>query len=309
METKGRRILVVDDDRENIDFLTEALSKEGHSVTHAAEADGALHRVRAWKPHLILLDVNMPGKSGIDIIPKIRSATADDYSSIILMSGNSSLEDVTNGLEAGADDFMTKPFRVQDLMVRIRIMLKMKELQDSLRRATTRLEELSSTDDLTGVLNLRALQRRGEEEIQRSRRFRKPISGLMINLDQFSAVNELSGFVFGSQVLKAVSAHIRKCVRSVDLICRVGADEFFVLLPETDLAGAEYVGERIRDAVQNAEFAADRHNIKITASIGIAGFDRDNSEGGMIDLFKNAHEALRSAKLAGANRIEIYSFA
>jgi diguanylate cyclase (GGDEF)-like protein len=308
MDQKGRRILVVDDDRQNIETLTQLLSRENHAVTNASDGETALHRVKAWKPHLVLLDVNMPGMTGIELVPRIRAITQDDYASIMLVSADMSLEEVTKGLDAGADDYVTKPFRAQELLARVRVMIRLKELQDSLRRANHRIEELAATDELTGLLSLRALQRRGEEEVQKARRFRKPVSALMINIDQFGAVNDLSGFPFGSHVLRAVGQEIKGCIRSLDLVCRVGADEYFVLLPETDLAGAEFVAERIRDAVHQAEYKSDKHAAKVTVCVGISGISEKAGEGGVADLFRSANEALRSAKLAGPNRVEVYSF-
>src|SRR5688572_24735552 len=106
-----RRVLVVDDDRESLEFLSKYLTNDGHTVQTALDPEAALHRLKAWKPHLILLDVGLPKTSGYDLIPKIRALTPDEYTSIILMSANMTLEDVTKGLDAGADDYLTKPFR------------------------------------------------------------------------------------------------------------------------------------------------------------------------------------------------------
>lgn len=308
-EHKGKRILIVDDDRESLDTLTEYVTKEGHTATSASDAESALHRVRAWKPHLILLDINMPGTSGVELIPRIRSITQEDYASIILVSANLDIEDVIKGLDAGADDYLSKPFRSTELITRLRTMLRTKELQDNLRRYQHRIEELSSTDELTGLLNMRALYRRAEEEIQRCRRFRKPISGLLVNIDQFSTVNENADFIFGNTVLREIGVIMKKCVRNMDLIARVGADEYFVLLTETDLAGAEFVAERMREAIQAAEFKADKFSAKLTACFGAAGFTNEHIGMGMGELFRNCSESLRSAKVSGTNRIEIYSFA
>ncbi len=304
-----RRVLVVDDDKENLTLLSETLAAENVNVQTAGDGDGALHRVRAWKPHVILLDVNMPGISGLDLIPKIRQITAEDYSSIILVSSNMTLEDVLKGFSAGADDYLTKPFRAQDLLARVRTMLKVKELQDSIRRANHRIEELSSTDELTGLMNMRAAYRRGEEEIVRCKRFRKPTSALIVNLDQFSDVNQTTGFIAGNKVLQEVALRVRQCVRSLDLVARVGADEFFVLLSETDLSSAEFVAERIRDSIQSTPFKSEKQSLKVTASVGVAGVTPDQAEVRMAELFHHASEALKSAKANGANRIEIYSFA
>jgi diguanylate cyclase (GGDEF)-like protein len=306
---KGKRVLVVDDDRENVELLSEYLTREGHSVTTAADGEQALHKVKAWKPHLILLDVNMPGITGLELIPRVRSLTNDDYTSIILVSANMTMEDVSKGLDAGADDYLTKPFRAQDLLPRVRCGIKLKDLHDNLRRANHRVEELSVSDDLTGLMNMRALYRKAEEEIARVRRFQKPVSGLVVNIDKFSELNSRLGFQFGNQVIRGVAGEIKKCVRSVDFVGRIGADEFFILLPETDLAGAEFVAERIRDAVEKSEIKADKSTAKVTVSVGIASLNHENPEGGMAELFRNATEALHSAKAAGNNKVEIYSFA
>lgn len=311
-----RRILIVDDDKENIDLLSKYLAadptaqgQQAISLQTAQDAEGALHRIRAWKPHLVLLDVNMPGLSGLELLPKIRSATQDDYISVVLVSANMSVEDVVKGFEAGADDYLTKPFRPQDLFSSVRSMLRFKEAQDGLRRANHRIEELSSTDELTGLLNMRAAYRRGEEEIVRCRRFRKPVSALIVNIDQFSDVNQSSGFTGGSKILQEAAIRIRQCVRSIDSVARVGADEFFILLAETDLSAAEFVGERIRDAIQGTPFKTEKQSHKLTACVGVAGILPEQTDLRMADLFHHASEALRSAKANGSNRIEIYSFA
>jgi two-component system cell cycle response regulator len=304
-----KRVLVVDDDRENIDLLTQYLAHEGLSVQSASDGEGALHRLRAWKPHLILLDVNMPGVSGIDLIPKIRAATEHDYASVMLISGAMTLEDVNKGMNAGADDYLTKPFRSQDLISRVRMMLRFKEVQDQLRRANERVEELTSTDELTGLLSFRTLYRRGEEEILRSRRFKKPISALLVNLDQFSQVNQDFGFQFGTQVLQEAGKRLKSCIRNIDMVARIGADEFYVLLIETDLAGAEFVAERVRDALQAQPYMNDKLSTKLTGCIGVAGISSEQQDSKMSDLIHSASEALRSAKSLGSNRIEVYSFA
>jgi diguanylate cyclase (GGDEF)-like protein len=303
-----RRVLLVDDDRENIELLAKYISNDGHIVQNASDPEAALHRLRAWKPHLILLDVNMPKMTGLELVPKIRALTPDEYTAIILISASMTMEDVTKGLESGSDDYLTKPFRAQDVISRVRAMFRLKETQDSLRRAYHRIEELSSTDDLTGLMNMRAVYRRGEEEILRSKRFRKPVSALLLNLDGFSAVNQTHGFLVGSHVLQEVAIRIRQCLRSIDLVARVGADEFFILLSETDLASAEFMAERMRDVIQSTPFKNEKQSIKLTGTLGVAGLTHDQTNQRMSDLLHITTEALRSAKANGTNRIEVYSF-
>ncbi len=306
-----KRILLVDDDRDNIELLGKYLTQEGHTIQTAGEAETAMHRVRAWRPHLILLDINMPGMSGVELVPRIRHATSDEYTPIALVSANIGIDDVARGMEAGADEYLTKPFRPQELLSRVRALLKLKDVHDSLRRANHRIEELTSTDDLTGLMNMRALYKRGEEEISRARRFKKPLSVLFVNLDGFSSVNRNQGFVFGSHVLQEAGHRIKRCLRSIDLAARIGADEFFIVLVETDLAGAEYMAERIRDAISSSPITNDKQSVQITACVGVAGVSHQQSAQGqrMSELLNTSFEALRSAKSAGPNHIEVYSFA
>ena len=303
------RILVVDDDRANIELLSEILAKEGHSIQSAKDGETALHRIKAWKPQLMLLDANLPGVSGVELIQRIRQDSVDDYVSIILLTTGQDVEDSFLGLETGADDYITKPFRPQQLIGRVRSMLRFKEAQDALRKAAHRIDELTTTDDLTGLLNMRTLHRKGEEEILKARRFKKPVSALIINLDQFSAINHQLGFSVGSIVIQEVANRIRSSIRSIDMAARVGADEFFLLLVESDLASAEFMAERIRDAIQSVPFKDAKHSTSVTACIGVAGLGPEDKDQQMSDLFHSASEALRSAKAAGPNHIEIYSFA
>jgi two-component system cell cycle response regulator len=306
-----KRILIVDDDRENIELLSKYLSQEAHTIQSAAEGEAAMHRVRAWRPHLILLDINMPGVSGVELVPRIRHATSDEYTPIALVSGNIGIDDVAKGMQAGADEYLTKPFRPQELLSRVRALLKLKDVHDSLRRANHRIEELTSTDDLTGLMNMRALYKRGEEEISRAKRFKKPLSVLFVNLDGFSSINRSHGFIFGSHLLQEVGHRLKRCLRSIDLAARIGADEFFVVLVETDLAGAEYMAERIRDAISATPITNDKITAQVTACVGVAGIAHQPPIQGqrMSELLNTSFEALRSAKSAGPNHIEVYSFA
>ncbi len=303
-----RRILIIDDVRENIEVLSNFMIQIGHTVQIAADTEAALHRMRAWKPHLVLFDVDFEKSRNLEFVSKMRSLVQDEYMAIILVSSSLTMEEVSTGLGAGADDYLIRPYRLQEVLSRIRSMLKLKEIQDSLKRANHRIEELNSADDLTGLMNMRAFYRRGEEEIVRSKRFRKPVSALLLNLDNFSSVNQTIGFMAGSNVLQEVASRVKQCLRSIDLIARVGADEFFVLLSETDLASAEFIAERVRDSIESSPFKADKHLINITATLGVAGFTCDQNNQAMNDLLHFSAEALRSAKANGNNRIEVYSF-
>ena len=303
-----RRILLVDEDKGDVEVVTKSLTENGFTIQTATDSDTALHRLKAWKPHLILINIDSAKIQGASLVPKIRTLTHEEYTSIVLVSAIEDLAEVKRTLEGGADDYLTKPFRSIDLLPRVIAMLRLKEVQDSLKRANHRIEELISADELTGLMNMRAAFRRGEEEIARARKFRKPISCLLLNLDGFSAVNQTYGFAIGSQVLQQIALCIKQFIRPIDLVARVGADEFFVLLNEMDLAGAETVAETIRAAVQVASFKNERRAVKLTVTVGVAGLTYEQNNQRMGDLLHIAAEALKSAKANGPNRIEVYSF-
>lgn len=303
-----RRILVVEQDKTAFDTLTEFLGHENFTFQTTLDLDSTLHRVRAWKPHLVLISMDVEGLDSLGLISKIRSLSTDEYSGILMLSSEMSAENVRKGMDLGADYFLSKPYKVQDIVAATRTILRIKESQDSLRRANHKVEELSSSDDLTGLMNMRSAYRKGEEEIARSRRLRKPVSSLLLNLDSFSHINQTLGFTAGSTILQEVAARIKQCVRAIDLVARVGADEFFILLADTDLAGAEFMAERIRDSIKSMPFKNDKQSVKLTASLGVAGLNQEPSNQRMGDLLHFTSEALKSAKANGSDRIEVYSF-
>jgi diguanylate cyclase (GGDEF)-like protein len=311
MELRAKRILVVEEGRAAFEMATEILNPVAAHLTHVSSVDSALHRIRAWKPHVILLDwsclKDLSEASGV--VSSIRGVSAEDYAGIVLLCEASELEEVDRLMIAGADDFLLKPLRRLEFHSRLSCAVRARELHDQIRRSQQRIEELTTSDELTGLNNMKYLFRQGEEDIARCRRFRKAVSALLVDIDHFSTVNEAHGFSFGSFVIREVGALVRSCVRKVDRVARVGADEYFILLPETDLAGAQFVAERIRDTVQGHEHRSEKEVARVTVSIGVAGFGIGEDPGSISDFFRNANEALRSAKIAGANRIEVFSFA
>ena len=303
-----RRILVLENDKNGIEMISKCLIADGNTIQIAEDSAVALHRLKAWKPQLILLNKEILGTEWESFVSKIRSLTMDDYVCIILMSSKVELSDVTKKIEFSADDHLKKPFEELELICRVHTMLRFKEVQDALKRANHRIEELLSADELTGLMNMRAIFRRGEEEIARSKKFHRPISSLLINLDGFSTVNQSYGFIIGSQVLQSVAARIKQCLRPDDAMARVGADEFFVLLADTDLTSAEAMAEKIRGTIQSSPFKNEKANLKLTATFGVAGLNQDNTTQRMSDLLHITSEALKSAKANGINQIEVYSF-
>jgi two-component system cell cycle response regulator len=300
-----RRVLVVHDDRGDVEALNTVLSTEGYSIQMATDVEGTLHRIKAWKPHLVLVSSTQENpQQTIDFISKIRASSTEEYIAVILLGSENNGSDSSQGIDLGADDFLSRPFRGQEIITRIRTGLRLKDTQDLLKRANHRIEEISTTDDLTGLMNMKTLYRKGQEEVQRARRLGKPFSALLINLDHFSEANHRLGFQAGNNVIQEAGRRIKETMRSIDLVARVGADEFFAVLVETDLANAEFMAERVKDTVQSKPF----EKLQLTASIGVAALG-DSAEQSLTDLFHFTSEALRSAKRNGTNQIEIYSFA
>jgi two-component system cell cycle response regulator len=311
MELKSRRILTVDTDRDTHEAANQGLTPVGAHLTHVEDLDSTIHRIRAWKPHVVAMNPAILGE-GADLhssFERIRSVSQEDYISIVVLLNEGEMNRAETYLSAGADDFLHKPASKTEWVARLQAAVRARDLHDQYRRSQHRIDELSATDDLTGLANMKFMYRLGEEDIARCRRFKKAVSALIIDIDHFSSVNEAHGFPFGSFVLKQVAQTVKGCVRKVDRVARVGADEYFVLLPETDLAGAEFVAERIRDTVQSQEHRSEKETAKVTVSIGVCGFGPGEESGGITDFFRNSSEALRSAKVAGANRIEVFSFA
>jgi PleD family two-component response regulator len=199
-----RRVLVVNDDRGDVEALSTILSIEGYNLQTATDIEGSLHRIKAWKPHLVLAaGFQSDASQTLDFISKIRHSSPDEYIAIILLGTDSNHEgDCSQGIDLGADDFLSRPFRGQEIVTRIRTSLRLKDTQDLLRRANHRVDELSATDDLTGLMNMKTLLRKGQEEIQRARHLGKPFSALLVNLDGFSETNHQRGFQIGNLIIE-----------------------------------------------------------------------------------------------------------
>ena len=186
LENQNRRILVVDDDRMAQRLVQKALEFEGYRVELASTGQEALDKVRTWKPHLVLLDVNMPELDGIETLKYLRQQP--EYISTLFVSGRSKIEDVVRGLDAGADDYVTKPFDVVELLARVRSQLRIKDLHDNLTEANQKLLAMVDIDDLTGLFNMRSLYQKLQLELDRASRYGRRVGVVMMDMDHFKSV-------------------------------------------------------------------------------------------------------------------------
>jgi two-component system, cell cycle response regulator len=307
LENKNRRLLVVDDDDTNRTLVGKALEFEGYQVRLAESGIHALQMLNDWHPHLVLLDVNMPGLNGLETLAKLHAR--DEYVSVMFVSANSHTDDIVRGLDLGADDYVTKPFEVMALLARVRAQLRIKDLNDNLRRANERLKELVDIDDLTGLFNMRSLYKRLDFELDRARRYNRSVAVLMMDLDHFKRVNDQNDHLFGSFVIKEVGKMIRDNIRKVDFAARYGGDEYLVVLTEISPDGAKTFSNRLRARIEEATYTNEFYTMKLTASLGLAICNPNQTEVDARALVRYADRALYKAKENGRNRVEMFDFA
>jgi len=303
------RILVVDDVPDNVEILDARLSSRGYAVITASTGEEALEKVEAEPPHLILLDVMMPGMDGHQVARRIKDDEGLPFIPIILVTALSETEHIVQGLNTGADDYIAKPYHFQELEARVRAMLRIKRLQDELdlknrelEVANKRLKKLSITDGLTELFNHRHVHELLRDEFERSRRSEEPLAVVMIDLDRFKAVNDTYGHPTGDVVLFETARILKETAREIDMVGRYGGEEFIGILPNTSEEEGARFAERVRAAVEAHLFKDEEHEIRMTCSSGVASFPADGVDTPE-ELLKNADAALYLAKESGRNRV------
>jgi diguanylate cyclase (GGDEF)-like protein len=303
------RILVVDDVPDNVDILDARLSSRGYEVVTATNGQEALDRVHGEAPHLILCDVMMPVIDGFEVSRRIKSDTSLPFIPIILVTAKDTAEDIVEGLEAGADDYISKPYNFKELEARVRAMLRIKRLQDELDQknrelevANKRLRKLSITDGLTGLFNHRHVHELLRDEWERSLRSGEPVGVAMLDLDRFKSINDTYGHPTGDVVLYETARIISETAREIDMVGRYGGEEFIAILPNTDEEAAAHFAERVREQVEAHLFRDEENEIRMTVSCGVASAPLEGTDSPEA-LLKMADEALYSAKTSGRNRV------
>lgn len=301
------RLLVVDDSPDNLEILSTRLRFRGYAVETATGGREALERISRRPPDLVLLDVMMPDLDGFEVTRRIKRDPKLPFIPVILVTARDSTEDKVAGLDAGADDYLTKPINFPELEARVRSMLRIKELQDELGEKNRELEQLSISDGLTGLFNHRHLQELVHEEFERARRTGEPLSVVMLDLDHFKRVNDLYGHQAGDRVLQELAEILRHTAREIDKLGRYGGEEFLAILPDTDPVAAEIFAERVRDHVARHPFTVGRGEpLRLTVSCGMATYPQPGVYNPKM-LVQRADQAMYAAKAAGRNRIARYN--
>ncbi len=298
-------VLIIDDSRAVRRQVSEILQGQGvfDACFEAPSAIEGLKMALSRPPDVIICDLEMPGMDGFKFLGMVKGREELRDIPIILLTGHGNVEAKIRGLEQGASDYVTKPFEPGELVARVRVQLKIKILQDSLKQSNLLLQELSITDPLTHLYNRRYLMENLGRELQRSLRSQAPLSLVMVDIDHFKQVNDTYGHQQGDEMLVALAGCLKTHLREYDIAARFGGEEFTLVLPDTSLPPAIQVAERLRQAVHELTFAAAAE-LRITISLGVAGFP-DSGIQSVNDLIREADAALYRAKRGGRDRVEV----
>jgi diguanylate cyclase (GGDEF)-like protein len=297
-------ILIVDDDADVRLFVRAVLESDGYKVIEAASGQEAIQRLRIRRPALVLLDVMMPAMDGFAVVHAIKREPGA-FVPVILLTALDDPASRAKGINAGADEVLAKPVHPFELRLRCRAMLRIHHLTEELLAANKRLRALARTDELTDVRNRRGLRTALTREFRRAERYGGVLTVMVFDVDRFKSVNDRFGHAVGDQVLYAVAQALKRGVREVDVVGRVGGEEFVVLAPETPPRDAVAVGERLCRAVAERVVSTPSGNeVSVTVSCGIATMS-DVHARSPDELLSYADSALYRAKALGRNRCEL----
>ena len=299
-------ILVAEDDPVSRKLLEKTLVKAGYKVVSVENGRKALEVFKETFFPIVLTDWMMPEMDGLELCRAIREDTSKGYVFIVLLTVKDSKDDIVLGLEAGADDYLTKPFNNAELIARIKTGIRILELERALKQANEENRILSITDPLTEIYNRCYLNQHFSEEIKRARRYNRPLSLILCDIDHFKKVNDTYGHQIGDQVLKEFVRCIKESIRyDVDWVVRYGGEEFIVVLPETDLRGACFVAERLRNIIAGRTIEVKDKVIHITASFGVSSIDSTTPDDKIFSsaIIDEADRCLYLAKQEGRNRV------
>jgi two-component system cell cycle response regulator len=304
-EAEPRCVLLAEDDPVARLMTARLLKKAGYEVVAVADGGAALEALRRRFFPVLLTDWEMPVLDGLGVLSAVRGGEWPGYVFTILLTGRDSRESVLAGLEAGADDYLTKPVDEAELLARMKSGWRIAELEHRLRAAQQEALRLSLTDALTGASNRRHLIEQLPCEVERARRYGHPLSVVMCDIDHFKRVNDGHGHPAGDAVLRAFAELIRGAIRGgVDWVARYGGEEFVIVLPETDLAGARIVAEKLRAATAALAVPHGDASIRFTSSFGVAAVDARAAAPGVADaLLAQADVCLYHSKQAGRDRV------
>ena len=305
----------MDDDPIVREMLLNFLNVHGIDALVCGDGIEALSILETYQPRLIISDWEMPGLDGLEFCRRVRARPGAEHVHFIMLTVHTGSEELTRAFDAGVDDFLAKPFNDAELMARIRTGLRAIGLYDELARQhrgsrqlneqltnfNKRLEKLAITDDLTGLYNRRQAMHRLEEHWALCERYQRPVAVVSLDIDHFKQINDAYGHAGGDAVLRRIADILRQCVRSTDTVCRIGGEEFLIVLPYQTQQEAEVCAHRCRQAVAEERFDFGEQSIHATISAGVASRRKDMVQ--CSELLVESDKALYAAKRAGRNAV------
>jgi diguanylate cyclase (GGDEF)-like protein len=292
------KVLIAEDDPITSHLLQVLLTKAGYEPVIAADGAEVLRALDEPEgPRLMVLDWMMPHMDGLEVCKTVRKSTSGNYIYLIFLTAKGKQEDIVQGLEAGADDYVTKPFDFHELMARLRTGSRILALQDQLVAQATR-------DSLTGLLNREAILDALKKESERALRNKSRLAVIMADIDHFKDINDTRGHLVGDAVLRETAHRMLRSLRSYDSLGRYGGEEFLIVAPGCSLAEAAQLAERLRKSVGQIAIDSPACSLVVTLSFGVADISTGPEPDG---LLRAADVALYAAKKCGRDRVETCS--
>jgi two-component system, cell cycle response regulator len=295
------RILVADDEPISRHLMTSLLTRWGHQVVVARDGNEAWDILCSLdSPTLAIIDWMMPGLDGIELCRRVRARVDHPYTYILLVTARQEKQDIVDGLDAGADDYLGKPVDERELKARLRVGNRILDLQERLLKAYEYTRFEATHDSLTGLWNRRAILEFLFQQHSRAEREATDLSVLLIDLDHFKLVNDVHGHLVGDVVLQQVAERARRFLRTYDWLGRYGGEEFVIVAPGCTAPAAASMAERIRLAICSTPISVNGRDVPVAASIGVASHYIGDSPD---SLLRAADDAMYVAKASGRNRI------
>ncbi len=301
---RAPRIVVVDDEPSILEMMRLRLESLGATVIAVLRSADAVAVVRAQNPDIVLLDIMMPDMDGFAVIRQLKELDVTRQIPVIFMTARDEIDSRVLGLDLGAHDYVTKPFNTIELIARIRAALRVKSLQDELTEKNKMLEQLATSDPLTGLPNRRTFDEQVYTEMERARRHSQPLSCLIFDIDDFKEINDVHGHQAGDEVLRQIGRVLLGRKRRTDLAARYGGEEFVWLLPGANQPAAVELAEWILRTISELEIVTTQVPLRVTVSVGVSTYEPEaHGDVQTNALLQHADEALLEAKRAGKARV------
>ena len=291
-------ILVAEDSNVVRAVLRRNLEEHGYAVLEADDGDAALRTCRSTPPDAVLLDIEMPGLNGHQVLATMKSDPELADIPVVFLTGRTDTADIVEGLRLGAHDYLKKPFETSELLARVSAAVRVKTLLDELKATNAELDRVSRHDALTGLANRREIDERLAAAMSLVRRHEQSLTVLMLDIDHFKNVNDTFGHASGDVVLREFAERLQGVLRAEDVAGRWGGEEFLVIA-FSDLDGGVALGERIREVIASKSFDLGNADLAVTVSIGCA------TAGGhdCAAVVRDADASLYRAKELGRNQV------